>query len=433
MRVLIATAGSTGDVAPYLGVGTRLAAAGHQVTVAGHAEFAELVGGTGLGFLELPGDPRAVQRSAAGQRLHRGGTGPRGLLTMARLARGYLDELADGMVAVADAHPDMLLLSSTTAPLGYLVARKLGVPSLGLFLQPVEATGDFAPVMTTRRSLGRLGNLALAGGVRGLAKATFAGPVRRLGRRLGLPDVTIGTLDRLQRNENWPVLHGYSPAVLARPRDWRSGLEVVGYWWPPVPDDWRPPAELVEFLDGGEPPVFVGFGSMAGGDALALGELAVVAARRAGLRLVLQSGWAGLSGAGTEPDVYVTGPVPHGWLFPRMAAVVHHAGAGTTAAGLRAGVPAVPVPMIADQGFWADRLVHLGVAPAVLPPRRLRADRLAAALRAAVADPAYRRHATALAARIATEDGPAAVVAAVAQPSRPAGPIASRRPPGAGK
>jgi UDP:flavonoid glycosyltransferase YjiC (YdhE family) len=126
---------------------------------------------------------------------------------------------------------------------------------------------------------------------------------------------------------------------------------------------------------------------------------------------VIQRGWGGLAADGD--DMLTIGEVPHSLLFPRMAAVVHHAGAGTTAAGLRAGVPAVPVPVQFDAGFWSARLVALGVAPAVVPLRRLTVDALATALVRATRDPAYRRRAGSLGARIRGEDGTAPVLSAL--------------------
>jgi UDP:flavonoid glycosyltransferase YjiC (YdhE family) len=137
----------------------------------------------------------------------------------------------------------------------------------------------------------------------------------------------------------------------------------------------------------------------------------VGALRRAGLRGIVQRGWAGLGADGD--DVLTVDEVPHALLFPETAAVVHHCGAGTTAAGIRAGVPAVPVPVQFDEGFWADRLVRLGVAPRALHLRRLTADALAAALTRAIGDAGHRERAARLAARVRAEDGVGRVVEAV--------------------
>lgn len=148
---------------------------------------------------------------------------------------------------------------------------------------------------------------------------------------------------------------------------------------------------------------------MAVGEGERLGELVAGAVKQAGVRAVVQAGWAELGGLGA--DVLAIGDVPHDWLFPRTAAVVHHAGAGTTAAALRAGVPAVPVPVMADQPFWASRLCELGVAPRSLPFADLTAEALAAAITDSLTEPSHRRRAAELARAIAAEDGAAAVLA----------------------
>jgi UDP:flavonoid glycosyltransferase YjiC (YdhE family) len=150
---------------------------------------------------------------------------------------------------------------------------------------------------------------------------------------------------------------------------------------------------------------------MTPGDPVRLGEIAARALRQAGLRGIVQSGWAGLSVI--DDDVITVGALPHGWLMPRTAAVVHHAGAGTIAAALRAGVPAVPVPVMTDQPWWAARLVHLGVSPEVLPCVGLTAGRLAGALTRATGEAGFAGRAGALAARLAEEDGAGALARAI--------------------
>src|SRR5690349_10352623 len=136
MRVLIVTSGSTGDVAPYTGLGARLRDAGHEVTLATHAGFADAVAATGLPFRPLPGDLRALVPRARGQDGRSSGTGPRALAGLARLARPLIAELGDGIAAAAaDTHAEVLLLSTVVAPLGYQVAEAGGLPWAGVFLQ----------------------------------------------------------------------------------------------------------------------------------------------------------------------------------------------------------------------------------------------------------------------------------------------------------
>ena len=120
---------------------------------------------------------------------------------------------------------------------------------------------------------------------------------------------------------------------------------------------------------------------------------------------MLATGWGGLDGAELSANMFVLDSVPHAWLFPRVSAVVHHGGSGTTGAGLRAGVPSVLVPHMGDQPFWAKRVVELGVGPQPVPRRQLNADRLAAAITGAVTDPGIQASASALGERIRAEDG----------------------------
>jgi UDP:flavonoid glycosyltransferase YjiC (YdhE family) len=294
------------------------------------------------------------------------------------------------------------------APLGYQVAEAAGVPWAGVFLQPVAPTGDFGSVLLGGRSIGRRGNRAVTATANTVSQFLYAGPVRALRRELGLPHQPIRELRTWQDGGRYPTFHGFSTAVVPRPGDWRPQLEVVGYWWPAHPA-WTPPPELTDFLRAGPPPVFIGFGSMGPGQGERLARPILDAIGRARVRAVVQAGWAGLDLSSSAGDVLTIGETPHDWLFPRMAAVVHHAGAGTTAAGLRAGVPAVPVPVLADQPFWADRLHRLGAASRPIPLSRLTGADLAAALTDVTTNPHRAARARALSARLRAEDGAARV------------------------
>ncbi|MFF1548945.1 glycosyltransferase [Streptomyces sp. NPDC058291] len=401
------TAGSRGDVAPFTGLGHALVCAGHEVTLVTHARFAPLVAGSGVGFHALPVDPLAELESERGRGLHRSATGPGKLLRMARMARAVVGRMTDDLLTAARSS-DALLLSASLAPLGHAIAEGLSLPSLDLALQPVAPTREFAPPLLGGGSWGAVGNRLAGHGVGLAVERIFAPVVPTVRARLGLPAAPRALPAR--RRPVRPVLHGFSPLVVPRPRDWRAELDVTGYWWP-YDRGTRLPSALREFLDAGPPPVFVGLGSATVPDPRRLSAEIVRALRRAGLRGVIQRGWAGLEADGD--DMLTVDDVPHALLFPETAAVVHHCGAGTTAAGVRAGAPAVPVPIQFDETFWADRLVSLGVAPTSLPLRRLTADTLAAALAQAVRAPEHRARARELAARVRTEDGTGRVVEAV--------------------
>jgi sterol 3beta-glucosyltransferase len=202
-----------------------------------------------------------------------------------------------------------------------------------------------------------------------------------------------------------PVLYGYSQHVLPRPHDWAARYEVTGYWLLDAAGGWEPPAELVQFLEAGPPPVYIGFGSMGSKDPAAAGRLAIEALARSGQRGILAAGWGGMQATELPATVHLISSVPHSWLFPRMAAVVHHGGAGTTAAGLRAGVPSVLVPFMGDQPFWGRRVATLGVGPTPIPRKRLTAERLATAIGEAVSNAAMRQRASDLGQVLRAEDG----------------------------
>ncbi|MEU6661884.1 glycosyltransferase [Streptomyces sp. NPDC046821] len=421
MRIQVITVGTTGSVAPYTGLAHRLLAEGHDVELVTHAKFAPLVECCGLRMKPLQADPfealigAHTHLTAAAVSPSRPSGAVRALGSLRSLARDTeqaMLSLVDDVLTAVDPKADVILLSTIAAPIGSAVARHHGIPSMGVFLQPDVPTVEFSPCTTawrgparTNRLRGHTANLLFDTLYRTAHRATH--------ERLGITHRSGHRLRAAREREQWPIWHGYSPWVVPRPSDWRPGLHVPGYWWPHECPNYQPPTLVTDFLVAGPPPVLIGFGSMMPGDPEQLGQIAAQALRRAGLRGVVQSGWAGLSVV--DDDVITVGEVPHGWLMPQTAAVVHHAGAGTTAAGLRAGVPAVPVPVMTDQPWWAARLGQLGVSAGALPCTELTAARLADALTRTVRAHGLARNATAAAARLAREDGAGAVAQAVAR------------------
>ena len=222
---------------------------------------------------------------------------------------------------------------------------------------------------------------------------------------LGLPRLPfLGPSAR--QLERTPLYYAFSPSVVPRPADWPDRIHVTGFWFSDPLPGWTPPSDLVAFLESGPSPVYVGFGSMPSGSAEDTLKLILKALELSHQRGILLSGWAGIGDVRKLPE-YAFGvqSVPHSWLFPRMSAVVHHGGAGTTGAGLRAGVPAVVTPFVADQPNWARRIEALGVGPRAIPFRELTADSLANAIRQATSDAAMRKRASDLGQRIRAEDG----------------------------
>jgi sterol 3beta-glucosyltransferase len=227
-----------------------------------------------------------------------------------------------------------------------------------------------------------------------------------------------GRHDPLRRPDGGPVtvLHAVSPSVLPRPADWPRSAEVTGYWFAGRRKGTADPVFDEMVLEGsGEPLVFVGFGSMAGVLPANTTRVVVEALRMAGVRGLLATSWGGLREMPSSADVFVAGEIPHETVFPRMAVVVHHGGAGTTAAAVRAGVPQVVCPFVGDQPFWGRQMRQLGVAPEPIAQTRVTASALAAAIRQAISDPAMIDAARRLGERVRSENGVAAAVSRLEQ------------------
>ena len=406
--ITIVTAGSRGDVQPYVALALGLRDAGHRVRVATHENFRAFVTGRGLDFAPLRGDPQAILHSAAADAWLASGRNRnmlRFMREMRRLGETLVDELlVDFWRACQGA--DAILFSAVGAA-SWQVAERLGVPRAAAFLQPLTPTREFPAIgLPPALRLGGTFNRAS----HAVAEQLMWQPVRRRVNRwrratLGLGALPLAGPFRAMARERVPVLYGFSPLVVPPPADWPGSVEVTGYWVLGPEPGWRPPAALERFLASGPPPVYVGFGSMTPRNAGRLTRLALEALERAGQRGVILKGWGGLGEGDLPPWAFAVEDVPHEWLLPRTAAVVHHGGAGTTGAGLRAGIPSVLSPLGFDQHFWGGRVAQLGVGPRPVSRRTLTAERLAAAITAATSDGAMRERAARLGEQLRTEHG----------------------------
>ncbi|TMR94970.1 glycosyltransferase [Nonomuraea basaltis] len=398
MRPLLITVGSRGDVQPYIALARGLVAAGHRPVVAAPRRLEPLAAEHGIDFVPLNDEMFDLQDSVKGQ-------GVRAAITAARSVKPMLRRLLDDQAALADRPADVVVYHPKSLGAPY-VAEKLGVPAIaGLLLPLYLPTAEFpSPILPVR--LPRAFNRA-SWRITSAVEAPYRGTVRAWrAEALGLEGGFRTSADLIKEGG---VLHAWSPHLLPAPADWPASAHPTGFWTMPAGDGWTPPERLARFLDAGDPPVYVGFGSSVSGDPEALTATVLEAVRLAGRRAVLATGWGALRPEASTDDVLVIEEAPHDWLLPRVSAAVHHGGIGTVAAVLRAGIPQVVRPFIGDQPFWADRLHRLGVAP---PPvtGRLTAERLAAAITAAAdSAPAAR----ALADQIAAENGIATAVARI--------------------
>lgn len=417
MRVTILVAGTRGDVQPFIALGTGLRHAGHSVRIATHRTFESLVHAHGLEFFPIAADPRSMMQAEQGRQWLETGQNPvtyaRGL---SKMTRPFLYQVLNEYWEASQG-ADLVIGHGISGLAASCIAEKKGIAACSAYIVPVaHPTREFPqPVLrplpvawpAARHLYNRTTYKVTSLAVWQMVRQSFNRWRRDV---LGLSTWSF-----------WPpyggnvvnplVLYAFSEHIVARPADWPSHIRPAGSWFLDHPVDWQPPADLVDFLAAGPPPVFVGFGSMSDRSPQATTEIVLSALEKTGQRGIVLTGWGGMTEARLPDNVKAINEVPLDWLFPRMAAVVHHAGAGTTATGLRAGVPSIAVPFFSDQFFWARRITELGVCPKPIPRRHLSSERLADAINQAVTDLAMRERAQELGKKIRTENGVARAVA----------------------
>jgi sterol 3beta-glucosyltransferase len=439
LRITILTYGSRGDVQPYLALALRLAQAGHHVRLAAPGVYRPFVESYAaqhcpdrMIFSSLPGDP-AILMQAAG----RGGWQSRWLpypVRMAAMVGRYVAPLSAGLFeqsAIACRDADLVIHTLLTTVIGHQIALQRGIPDLSALVFPVFTPTCafpnplFPPWPAWTRSFGQ----KLAGftprynylthrefnRVFWHASRLWIHYLNRPGTSLETPTKWLfpwpdGLLPKSNPAHPTPIVYGISPHMLPKPDDWEAHARLTGTWFLQQPAGWLPPPGLERFLDGNPPAVCIGFGSLIPRDAHRLARIVLDALEATGQRGLLVGGWGGLSHALPKneslPDrLFVLDEAPFDWLFPRLAAVVHHGGIGTNAAVLRAGLPSVIIPFSFDQPFWARQVSALGAAPPPILPQRLTARGLAVALHTALSDASLRTRAAQIGEGMRAEDG----------------------------
>lgn len=401
-RVLLLTSGTRGDVQPFVALAQGLRRAGHDVALCTHERFRGFVEEHGVRYAFMNDDLLKLADTAEGRALTEGRGNPiAALRTVGPIFARMLRE-AQAAAAGVDLivhHPKSLAAPSLAEAHGITAVMVLPVPSM-------TPTRSFAlPLLGDRDLRGPLNRLSYA--PLALQTSAFRGVLDAWRSELGLPRTRLRPPHLDAAGQPVPTLYPVSPRLVARPPDWPETTVLTGAWF--LADAAAPPSALVDFLAAGPAPVTIGFSSMVGSDPAARSAMVLEAVERAEVRAVLVTGWGGLHPSAI-PDrlrdrVHVEPSVPFAWLFPRSAAVVHHGGAGTTAEGLRAGVPSLICPFFGDQPYWGGRVARLGVGPRPIPQRRLTASRLASALGTMLSDHAMRDRAATLGQQVAAEDG----------------------------
>jgi UDP:flavonoid glycosyltransferase YjiC (YdhE family) len=413
MRIVMIAPGSRGDVQPYVALGKGLKNAGHFIRFVSHKNFESLVTSYGLEFWPVDSDVKGiVENNEMRERIEKGNF----LTLMAQMAKEAQREaisFSEGGLAAAQ-DMDIVLAGMGGLYIGLAVAEKLNLPLIQAYVVPFTPTREFSSVLTPKlpAPLNRFSHQL----TRQIMWQGFRS-ADTLARKkvLGIPPAPLSGPYNSKPAQGMPVLYGFSPSVIPPPSDWNGNTHITGYWFVNEADDWQPPSALLDFLQSGSPPVYIGFGSMSSRNPEQTADLIIQALTRVKQRAVLLSGWGGLQKANIPDSIFMVDSVPHSWLFPRVAAVVHHGGASTTAAGLRAGVPSIIIPFFGDQPFWGQRIADLGVGSKPIPRQKLTVERLANAIQDVVTNEGIRQRAAKLGKQIQTEDGIASSVEIIAK------------------
>jgi UDP:flavonoid glycosyltransferase YjiC (YdhE family) len=392
VRLTLLAVGSRGDVQPTLAVGRELADGGQDVRIVTHPTHERLCALAGVPFFPLAEGPLAATKEVRTGRSWGRWRGHALVIwpAFAWDARAVVRERLD-QVLQASAGSDAIIASAAATLLGWQTADYFGIPLIRVAIdQPLRLVALHGPLTRAARKAIWLWYRTWLNGAR---------------NDVGLPKLgtrePIGQLE--QRRVLW--LRAYSPAVGPMPVASRDWVRATGFWFIDRPVDPPPPPELVSFVDAGPPPLCIGFGGLELDDPRPMIRLAIGAL--AGRRGVLVHHAFGKRGYELPANVFGVGSVPHDWLLPRCAAVVHHCGSGTVGAALRAGAPTVPVPHAGFQMRWARRLHELGVATEPIPDRRLNVNNLRAGLTEATDDSGIRHRVAALQRVVAAERGTA--------------------------
>ncbi|KAJ0421271.1 hypothetical protein BJY00DRAFT_312185 [Aspergillus carlsbadensis] len=416
LNIVIQVVGSRGDIQPFLAIGQRLHSHGHRVRLATHLSFRETVEGAGLEFFSIGGDPAELMAFMVknpglmpDMRTIRSGAIPKRRREMRAIFSGCWRscfEMGDGtgiehhvasdpwnsgevdyrhVPFVAD-----VVIANPPSFAHLSCAEKLGVPLNMMFTMPWSATQAFPHPLANIRSQNTkpsVANFASYAIVEIMLWEGLGDLINRFRKReLGLDPLDALRAPSIAHRLRIPYTYLWSPALLSKPLDWPPTIDVVGFSTLPE-SPYEPPSDLSTFLSSGPPPIYIGFGSIVVDNPSHLTNLVFSAIRTTGARALVSRGWGNI-GADEPPseDILMIDKVPHDWLFHRVSCVVHHGGAGTTAAGLIRGRPTVIVPFFGDQMFWGSIVYRAGAGPAPVPYKELSAEKLADAIRVALKD-----------------------------------------------
>ncbi|KAK9057416.1 hypothetical protein SSX86_022251 [Deinandra increscens subsp. villosa] len=406
LQVVILIVGTRGDVQPFIAIGKRLQEYGHRVRLATHSNFKEFVLTSGLEFYPLGGDPKVLAEYMVKNK----GFLPSGPSEIP-VQRSQMKDIIFSLLAACK-EPDIdtgisfkadAMIANPPAYGHTHVAEALKIPIHIFFTMPWTPTSEFPhPLSRVKQPAGYRLSYQIVDSLIWLGIRDMINDVRK--KKLKLRPVTY--LSGSQASEaNIPYGYIWSPHLVPKPKDWGPKIDVVGFCFLDLASNYEPPEELVRWLKAGSKPIYIGFGSLPVQEPEKMTQTIVKALEITGQRGIINKGWGGLGNL-TEPKdfVYSLDNIPHDWLFLQCAAVVHHGGAGTTAAGLKAACPTTIVPFFGDQPFWGDRVHSRGVGPSPIPVDQFTLNKLVDSIKFML-NPEVKERAVELAKAMENEDG----------------------------
>jgi UDP:flavonoid glycosyltransferase YjiC (YdhE family) len=404
MKISLLTIGTRGDIQPFIALGLGLQETGYRVEIVTHAIFESWIRSYGFDFAVIEGNPQEFIASEEGKKILESGKNP---LEFVRLFAESISPFVNSLMADIwrVCQSTDIIVAHSILFWTYDLAKKLDIPYFLASFTPLTPTFDY-PVSLANKSLGSLFNYLSYPLASFVLWQIFRSPVNRyLKTNLGLSPRSIWRSPLIEIEQNSSILYAYSSSVLPRGRNWSDNIYITGYWFLEFKQDWIIPEDLIDFLNDGSPPVYVGFGSMSDRDPQATIETVLAALAKTNQRGIIATGWGGIDDFNLPSSVFKIDSVPHDWLFPQCAVVVHHGGAGTTAAGMKAGVPSIIVPFFSDQPFWGYRIFDLGAGTEPILQSKLTVDKLSAAIDRAVKDGQMQTSAQRVGNQISSEDG----------------------------
>lgn len=412
MRITIAALGTRGDVQPMIALAKGLVAAGYETVLVAGANFADWIRQHGLQVI-LSLDMEALMNTEKALAWTESSNNPsRQVQMMKELMNEYGEQMYNSLLESAPS-TDLFISSFVSEPFIQSISEKFGVPYINVLLQPqkptVSGAASTTPILPRQNSILNRWMGKIADRILWSVSAQATNQMRV--EHLKLSAHTANTYQHGRQSA--PTLMGFSRHVVPPAPDWPVDTTVTGYWFLDEITRWQPPQELLTFLQAEEQPVYIGFGSMSNRQPEQTATLILEAVHQSGVRAIIAAGWGGMRADNLPNNVFAIQSAPHDWLFENVAAVVHHGGAGTTAASLRAGKPTMIVPHMSDQPYWGRRVHELGVGVKPVPRHKLTADALAEGLTQLTQDKAMREKAATLGKLIRAENGVERAIAAV--------------------